>query len=317
MGLVLSGMTAPRTMALDWGGATEWGLASQQVSPHPAALFEDELEIKLADVGCGGGRIPCTAPQSYGAPTLPDRAAYRSAAGVLDELDTTMEIGMGSYFRVKSGDLRLKAEGPGGVRLDDRQESDCWRLLTAWLAEKDVNGNGSRFSSITNCSSCCAVRQMKQVLCASPCDAPTGPQRQHNKTSFHPRLAQSMFIGVICFVSGSGWFVSAHMRGSGELAGMGNGGSQASEQRSRRVGYDELSSCVSDAVSRRSVVRPCPKSISGFFGQAVMILVRVAPRGATLNSGQKDAWEELWDEALGSTLRPTNQLRGGVVLGRN
>lgn len=38
--------------------------------PHPAALFGDELEIKLADVGCGGGRIPCTAPQSYGAPAL-------------------------------------------------------------------------------------------------------------------------------------------------------------------------------------------------------------------------------------------------------
>jgi hypothetical protein len=51
-------------------------ISQPSLPPHPGALFEDELEIKLADVGCGGGRIPCTAPQSYGAPTLSDNAAY-------------------------------------------------------------------------------------------------------------------------------------------------------------------------------------------------------------------------------------------------
>lgn len=35
-----------------------------------------------------------------------------------------------------------------------------------------------------------------------------GPNDNTTTLCSHSQLAQSMFIGVICFVSGSGWFVS-------------------------------------------------------------------------------------------------------------
>lgn len=57
-----SGMTAPRVQ-LTWrwtgGDATEYGLASQRVPPPTLLLYlRMSWEIKLADVGCGGGRLP-------------------------------------------------------------------------------------------------------------------------------------------------------------------------------------------------------------------------------------------------------------------
>lgn len=86
---------------------------------------------------------------------------------------------------------------------------------------------------------------MKQVLCIA-CPAPTWPQRQQDW--FPPELAQSVFIGVICFVSGSGWFVSTQERGLGELGvdwGRGENGTCDSE--ACESGCDELSSDVSES----------------------------------------------------------------------
>lgn len=69
---------------------------------------------------------------------------------------------------------------------------------------------------------CFAVRRMKQVLRIA-CSAPTRPQQQQRQFPLSSR-PKSMFTGVACFVSRSGWFVKTHRRGNGELGDWGRRG---------------------------------------------------------------------------------------------
>lgn len=69
--------------------------------------------MKMADVGLVGGRILCTAPQSYGAPTLSAKAAWLSSKAIVasswpDKPDKVIET---ARILFQAGTSRLEAEG--------------------------------------------------------------------------------------------------------------------------------------------------------------------------------------------------------------
>lgn len=145
------------------------------------------------------------------------------------------------------GDLRLKAENLENMRRDDRRGCRFWRLLRrGWRRRHERQQQPYvGYHRLLLCrAALCAVRRMKQVLCIA-CSAPTWPQRQQRR--FPLKFAQSVFIGVTRFVSGSGWFVSTQERGLGELGlDWGRGGNGTCDSAACESGCDELSSDVSE-----------------------------------------------------------------------
>lgn len=131
----------------------------------------------------------------------------------------------------------------------------------AWLAETDVNGNGSRTEGITRCCCvlCCATDETGPLHISIACSAPTWPQRQQRR--FPLQLAQSVFIGEACFVSGSGWFASTQ-DGAWGAGGPGKRGGIGQATAQHESGCDELSSDLSDAVRRGPDARACAPLLS-------------------------------------------------------
>lgn len=109
--------------------------------------------------------------------------------------------------------LSLKAEDSADSRRHDRQRSKFLEAL------EGVAGGGRRERQcqpfLKYHKAPPAVRRMKQgVVHRLRCTnrAPTTT----TTPGVHSQVAQSIFIGVACFVSGSGWFVNTHMRGPRE-----------------------------------------------------------------------------------------------------
>lgn len=138
----------------------------------------------------------------------------------------------------------------------------------AWLAGKDVNGNGSRMEAITRCCCvlCCATEETGPMH-RLPCPAPTWPQRQQRR--FPLQLAQSVFTGDAMFCVRV-WLVCGHTgRGLGNC-GTGEWGEENGHATAQQVsGCDELSSDVSDAVRQGPDARTCASLPSG--GQVMVM----------------------------------------------